>query len=144
MNERSGASVTITHRFQEPAERVFDAWLDPDVTRRWLFVTPSGLIVECRIEARVGGHFTIVDRRDGEDVAHVGEYLEIDRPVRLVFSFSVPKYSSAISRVSIDIAPVAGGCLLTLVNDAVPPEYVDGTRQGWTDLMGRLETVLAG
>jgi uncharacterized protein YndB with AHSA1/START domain len=144
MDEYPGASVTITQRFGEPAERVFDAWLDPGVTRRWLFVTPSGLIVECRIEPRVGGHFTIVDRRDGEDVAHTGEYVEIDRPRRLVFTFAVPKYSSAISRVTIAISPVAGGCLLTLTNDGVPPEFADGARKGWTDLMSRLETVLAG
>jgi uncharacterized protein YndB with AHSA1/START domain len=144
MDERSRASVTITRRFQEPAERIFDAWLDPAVARRWLFATPSGLIVDCRIEPRVGGGFTIVDRRDGEDVAHTGEYLEIDRPSRLVFSFAVPKYSSAISRVGVDIAPVAGGCVLTLTNDGVPAEYADGARQGWTDLMVRLEKTLAG
>ncbi len=144
MDEYPGASVTITRRFNEPAGRVFDAWLDPDVTRRWLFATPTGLIVECRIEPRIGGRFTIVDRRDGEDVVHTGEYLEIDRPRRLVFTFTVPKYSSATSRVSIDISPVAAGCLLTLTNDGVPPEFADGARKGWTDLMVRLETVLAG
>jgi uncharacterized protein YndB with AHSA1/START domain len=144
MAELAGASVTITHRFQTSAERIFDAWLDPGMARGWLFATPSGLIVECRIEPRAGGRFTIVDRRAGEDVAHTGEYLEIDRPSRLVFDFAVRKYSTAISRVSIDIAPVAGGCLLTLTNEGMPPEYVDATRQGWTDLMDRLETVLAG
>lgn len=144
MDEHPENAVTITHRFQEPAERVFDAWLDPDVTGRWLFVTPSGLIVECQIEPRVGGRFTIVDRRDGEDVAHTGEDPEIDRPRRLVFSFAVLKYSSAISRVSVDITPVAGGCSLTLVNEGIPTEYVDGTRKGWTDLMVSLGTVLAG
>ncbi len=144
MDEHPRASVAITRQFHGRPERVFDAWLDPDVTRRWLFATPSGLIVECRIEPRVGGGFTIVDRRDGEDVAHTGEYVEIDRPRRLVFTFAVPKYSSAVSRVSIDISPATGGCLLTLTNDGVPREFADGTRKGWTDLMDRLEKVLAG
>jgi uncharacterized protein YndB with AHSA1/START domain len=144
MDEPSETSVTITRRFNEPAERIFDAWLDPGVAGRWLFATPSGSIVECRIEPRVGGRFTIVDRRGGEDVAHTGEYVELDRPRRLVFGFAVPKYSAAISRVSIDISAVAGGCVLTLSNGGIPPEYVDRTRQGWTDLMGSLEKVLAG
>ncbi len=143
MDEYPGAPVAVTHRFQEPPERVFDAWLDPTVARRWLFATPAGLIVECGIEPRVGGRFTIVDRRDGEDVAHTGEYVEIARPNRLVFTFAVPKYSSAVSRVSVGISPAAGGCLLTLANDGVPPEYVDASRKGWADLMVRLETALA-
>ena len=95
MDEHPRASVAITRQFHGRPERVFDAWLDPDVTRRWLFATPSGLIVECRIEPRVGGGFTIVDWRDGEDVAHTGEYVEIDRPRRLVFTFAVP---SALER----------------------------------------------
>ncbi len=144
MDEQAVVTVTVTHRFPQPAERVFDGWLDDSVTRRWLFATPAGSIVECRLDPRVGGHFRIVDRRDGEDVAHTGEYLELDRPRRLVFSFSVPKYSSAVSRVAIDIAPVAGGCVLTLTNDLVPQEFADGTRKGWGDLLAGLEKTLAG
>jgi uncharacterized protein YndB with AHSA1/START domain len=143
MSANPPTCVEVTHRFSAAADRVFDAWLDPDTARRWLFATPNGLIVECRIEPWVGGRFTIVDRRDGEDVAHVGEYLEIDRPRRLVFSFAVPKYSGETSRVRIDIEKVADGCALRLTNEAVPPEFVDRTREGWGDLLCRLEAVLA-
>lgn len=143
MDAKPRASVEVTHQFPFAADRVFDAWLDPETTRRWLFATPSGTLVECRIEPRVGGRFTIVDRRDGEDVAHLGEYLEIDRPRRLVFSFAVPRFSSAASRVSIDISPVPGGCVLALTNDEVPAEFAEGTRTGWSDLLSRLEVLLA-
>jgi uncharacterized protein YndB with AHSA1/START domain len=142
MNANPAARVEVTHRFPVAADRVFDAWLVPETSRRWLFATPAGAIVECRIDPQVGGRFTIVDRRDGEDVAHVGEYLEIDRPKRLVFSFGVPKYSSACARVSIDISPVPDGCVLALTTDGVPQEYADGTRKGWADLLGGLEAVL--
>ncbi len=108
-----------------------------------LFATPAGAIVECQIEPRAGGRFRIVDRRSGEDVAHTGEYLEIDRPRRLVFSFGVPRYSNVLSHVTIEIAPVAGGCELTLTNAGIPQEYVEPTRQGWTALLAGLEKVLA-
>jgi uncharacterized protein YndB with AHSA1/START domain len=142
MSADHAAVVEVTRRFPLAADRVFDVWLDPDTTRRWLFATPNGLIVECRIEPRVGGRFTIVDRRDGEDVAHVGEYLEIDRPVRLAFSLGVPKYSSATSYVRVDMEKVADGCVLRLTNDAVPPAFADWTREGWGDLLSRLEALL--
>jgi hypothetical protein len=76
--------------------------------------------------------------RNGEDVEHTGEYLEIDRPKRLVFSFAVPKYSSTYTRVAIDIAPAGAGCDLTLVHEGVLPEYQERTQSGWTAILDAL------
>jgi uncharacterized protein YndB with AHSA1/START domain len=134
--------MVITHRFCVPAKRVFDAWIDPAVTSRWLFATPDGQIVRCEIDARPGGVFTITDRRAGEDVAHVGRYGEIDSPRRLVFSFGVPKFSSAMTRVEISIAEAASGCDLTLAHFDVPEEWQKQTEQGWKELLGKLDEML--
>src|SRR6185503_710871 len=100
----------VTHRFGASAERVFDAFLDPAKAGRFMFATPTGQMVRVEIEPRVGGRFTFVDRRDGEDVEHSGEYLEMHRPRRLVFSICVPKYSKNVDRVTIEITPLASGC----------------------------------
>src|SRR4029450_4243428 len=99
MSTESNPSVRIVRRFNYPAERVFDAWLDPALAGKWLFATSSGQMVRAEIDPRVGGRFTFTDRREGEDVEHSGEYLEIDRPSRLVFTFGVPKYSADLDRV---------------------------------------------
>ena len=64
------------------------------------------------------------------DIDHVGEYLEIERPTRLVFTFAVPKYSPESTRVSIDIVPAGTGCKLTLTHEGVLPEWVSRTRGG--------------
>lgn len=140
--------VRVTRRFAASAERVFDAWLDPARVRHWLFTTPGGEIVRAEIDARVGGSFTIVDRRAGdtgvEEVAHVGQYLELDRPRRLVFTFGVPMYSPHLSRVSVDITPLSdgAGCELTLVQADVLPEWASRTQEGWTTLVGQLARAL--
>lgn len=131
-------TVRVSRRFEASAERVFDAWLDPKRAGRWLFATPTGTMVRSEIDARVGGAFCFVDRRDGEDVEHVGKYLEIDRPRRLVFTFAVPKFSSVETRVSIDIVSQGTGCELTLVHEGVLPEYASGTQAGWTGILDRL------
>ncbi len=135
--------VQVKHRFSALPERVFDAWLDPKNAGKWLFATESGRMVRVEIDPRVGGRFVITERRDGEDVEHTGEYLEIDRPRRLVFTFSVPKYSSDVSRVTIVIVPSETGCDLTLTNEDVPADYVSSTEAGWTAIFRALEAALS-
>lgn len=135
-------TVRVTHRFAASAERVFDAWLDPEVAKQFLFSTDSGTKVRTEIDARVGGQFVAVDRRDGEDVLHTGTYLEIDRPHRLKFTFGVPKYSSEFVEVTIDIVRVDNGCELTLQQTGTLPEYEERTIAGWTKMLAGLDRVL--
>ena len=132
----------VSRHFNASAERVFDAWLDPKTAGRWLFATATGQMVRVDIDARVGGRFTIVDRRDGEDVEHCGEYLEIDRPRRLVFTFSVPKYSSEAACVCVEIVARDSGCELTLTHEGLRPEYAARTEAGWNQILERLATDL--
>lgn len=131
-------ALRITRHYDFPAERVFDAWLDPAIARRWLFATPTGEMVRAEIDARVGGTFTFI-RRDGEEVEHVGSYLAIDRPHRLVFTFGVPKYSPDMTTVTIEITPAPkGGCDLVLTHEGVPADWADRTSEGWAMILGNL------
>jgi uncharacterized protein YndB with AHSA1/START domain len=130
-------TIRVTHRFAAKAERVYDAFLDPEKAARFLFATPTGQIVRCDIDARVGGAFSIVDRRNGEDVTHTGTYVELDRPHRIVFTFLVEKYSSESSTVTIDIRPLSRGCELTLTQEipAAFAAFEERTRSGWTAIL---------
>jgi len=136
-------TVRVSRRFEAPAERVFDAWLDRATAGKWLFATPAGEMVAVEIDPRVGGAFTFIDRRDGEDIAHTGHYVELVRPRRLAFDFRVPKFSNEATRISIDIASAAAGCDLSLVHEGVFPEYASRTEQGWKEILDGLERSLA-
>lgn len=74
--------LRMTRRFDAAPERVFDAWLDPQMASKWLFTSPESEKYEAQIDARIGGRYTITDRRGGKEYTGVGEYLEIDRPRR--------------------------------------------------------------
>lgn len=128
-------TVRVSRRFSASAERVFDAWLDPQRMRRWLFVTPTGEMVRAEAEPRVGGRFILTERRDGVDVEHLGEYLEIDRPRRLVFSFAVPEFSAEATRVTVVITPSGGGCELVLTHEGVLTDFEDRTVSAWTGML---------
>jgi uncharacterized protein YndB with AHSA1/START domain len=141
MTAENAGPIVITRRFDFSMERVFDAWLDPSKASKFLFATPTGKMVRVEIDARVGGSF-IITRRDGEDVEHVGTYLEIDRPRRLVFTFGVPKFSAQMTRVSIDVKPLPTGCELTLTHEGVLPEWLESTREGWDKILDGLSAHL--
>ncbi|WP_210278296.1 SRPBCC domain-containing protein [Phyllobacterium myrsinacearum] len=75
----------VSHRFKASAERVFDAWLDPEVAHRWMQQPFPGMgpmdVKRVEIDPRVGGRFTFSDMRDDGEAVHWGCYREIDRPV---------------------------------------------------------------
>jgi uncharacterized protein YndB with AHSA1/START domain len=145
--------VHAAHSYKVPAERVFDAWLTPAQAGRFLFATRTGNVLHCEIDPRVGGGFTVTDRRptaDGDEsffnAQHRGHYIEIERPNRLVFEFSVEPYATTPTRVEIDIRANGTGCELTLTHDLGAGEdayaYADRTRLGWTRMLVQLEKVL--
>lgn len=137
------ADLTVTRTVAASPERAFDAWLDPAVARRFLFATPDGEMIRADIDARVGGKFAFVDRRPGQgDILHEGHYEVIDRPHRLVFTFAVPQYDPAITRVALDFAEAPGGCEITLTHTDVLPEWADQTKQGWGTILEGLGTAL--
>jgi uncharacterized protein YndB with AHSA1/START domain len=132
-------TLQVTRAFAFPPERVFDAWLDPSIASRFLFATPTGEVIRVKLDPRVGGTFNIVRRDNGDEIEHVGEYLVIDRPRRLVFTFAVPRFSTQFTQVAIDIAPTTGGCTLTLTHTGVLPEWAERTQQGWGMILGTLD-----
>jgi uncharacterized protein YndB with AHSA1/START domain len=130
--------LIIKRAFNVPAELVFDAWLDPDAAGRWLFATPDGKMHSVKIDPQVGGEFEIIEKRGDELTRHIGTYLEIERPRRLVFTFAVPQYSAEFTKVTIDIMPLDSGCELTLTHEGVLPEWRENTADGWTMILDGL------
>jgi uncharacterized protein YndB with AHSA1/START domain len=139
MTSDAASVVRVTKRLTASPERVFDAWLDPRTAGQFLFATPTGKMILVEIDARVGGRFTVVEHRPAGDAEHFGEYLEIDRPRRLAFSFWVETEDPKPTIVMIDITPAGGGCDLALAHEGVLPDYAERTAQGWTMILDGLE-----
>jgi len=135
-------TVKVSRRYAFPPERVFDAWLDPALAGRFLFATPEGQMLKVEIDARVGGRFLIVERRGERDDAHEGQYLEIDRPRRLVFTFGDDIAFDATT-VTVEISPTQDGCELVLTHIGVGPEWEADTKAGWTGILEGLAASLA-
>lgn len=150
----SNIVVRVSHRYTAPADRVFDAWITPSQASRFLFATRTGNIMRCEMEPVAGGHFYVTDRRpqaDGDesvmDAEHRGEYIEVDRPRRLVFDFLVPPYTEAPTRVTLEfVALSAQSCEIMLAHELGEGDQVRSyerqTRDGWTRMLAALEREL--
>jgi uncharacterized protein YndB with AHSA1/START domain len=137
------ASVRVSRELSAAPARAFDAWLDPEEARSFLFVGRTGDAAVTDIDAWPGGGFTIVSHRDGEDIEYSGEYLEIDRPHRLVFSLFVDRYAQWDDRVIVEIAPVGEQSLLVLTHELSLANPADRARvRGeWATVLDRLEAL---
>ena len=135
-------TLRLVRRFDAAPQRLFDAWTDPQLAAGWLFTTPASEAHRCVLDLRVGGRWEIVDRRDGTDYRAIGEYLEIDPPRRLVFTFGMPQFSDGFTQVTVEIAPDGTGSQMTLTQSPLPPEAVAALEQGWREMFDQMAGVL--
>lgn len=143
MRTRLPAFVEAGRRFSVGAEQVFDAWLDAARVPTWLFPDPSEEVVRADIDARECGAFTFVVRRGGRENEYRGEYVEIDRPHLLVFTWSTAA-DSGQDRVIVEIVADDDGCDLTLTH-VLRPESAGSaaaTEAAWSGKLDTLATTL--
>lgn len=131
--------------FATGCERVFDAWLDPAMIKRW-FGPGLGPVTIAEVQARVGGRFAIVQRRNGEEIAHGGSYEELARPHRLAFTWEVPPGSKDRSRVLVATTPEGDGCRCDVAHqmDAQWREFVPRGEQAWAKMLAAMSEALGG
>jgi uncharacterized protein YndB with AHSA1/START domain len=143
MTQINVVRARVTRRFDASAEDVFDAWLDPDLAREW-FAPDLGEMTRVEIDARVGGTFWLVQRREAGEAQHTGECLEIDRPRRLVFTWRTPPLTAA-SRVIIEIQPSGDGCELTLTHEMDPEweSFIDRAEGAWGKMADAIARLLS-
>ncbi len=146
--------VRVTRRYNVAADRVFDAWLTPSQAGRFLFATRTGNVLYCEINPIVGGHFLVTDRRpnaDAEesfyDAEHRGTYVEVERPHRLAFDFSIDPLGQHTTRVILDFVTMGVSITeLVLTHDLgwgqEAQANAERARQGWTKMLDQLDKVL--
>jgi len=133
-------SVTVQREIAAPVEDLFDAWLDAQSLGSWL--KPGG-IRETRAETdpRVGGEFRIVMVDDDSSMLHTGTYREIDRPRRLVFTWSSPATRFRDSIVTVTFQPLSSSSTVVEIHQVGLPdeEARVGHHAGWSDALRELD-----
>lgn len=138
--------VGVSRHFNVSPERLFDAWLDPEMIGKWMFgpALREEEVLRIVADARVGGSFSFLVRRQGQEIDHVGKYREIDRPRRLVFTWGIAGDSQDESLVVVEIVPQGAGAELTLTHEMEPKwaDYASRTEAAWAKMLDALDAAL--
>lgn len=133
-------TLTVRREIAAPAEVLFDAWLDADSLGTWL--KPDG-IRETRAETdpREGGEFRIVMVQDEAELLHSGIYREIDRPRRLVFTWSSHATKFRDSLVTVTFEPSSEGSTVVEIHQVgLPDEESRASHDaGWSGCLRGLD-----
>lgn len=143
--EAGGSGPTVRIRRELPATpgEVFAAWTDVESLKKWLCPGDTR-VTAAELDLRVGGRFRIVMSDEGGDYENVGEYLEIERPRRLVFNWRSPGTENRETRVTVTLRPSAGGTELTLVHERLPnQDSATRHQKGWSSIAEKLEAALS-
>jgi uncharacterized protein YndB with AHSA1/START domain len=138
-------TLRMERTFDAPAQRVFDAWTSPEVLRRWWHAEHDWETTLAEVDLRVGGAVRIVMRDPGKDAEYGGggQYLEIDPPRRLVFTWY---WDGNATRqvIEVDFEEADGVTTVRFTHrDLWDEEAVRDHEDGWSNCFDNLDRVFA-
>lgn len=144
-------SYVIERQYQAPPGRVFAAFADPAIKRRW-FIHEAQAVGEYEVDFRVGGREVSRFLASGPgfgpaEIRNDTFYLDIVPDRRIVFAYSMANegvpFSASLATVT--LTEVDGSTKMTYTEQAVFFEGGDGAamrKDGWTVLFERLAETL--
>ncbi len=149
----AGYEVTLTRTFNAPAALVFDCFIDPGHLARWWGPLGCNNVIQ-KLEPRPGGQIALRMAGPGFDHVMGGEFIEIDRPRRLVFltkAFEAPDGGwGIVNRNTLTFVERDGATTLTLhtLVETAAGEVVlgalSGMKTGWGQSLERLGDLVGG
>jgi len=143
--ENEALSLKIVRKFNVTPEVVFDVFTKPEMMRIWWTETTT-----FDIDLKVGGRWTIM-RPAGEAIyIALGEYLEIEKPNKLVYSYAMPQFSPNTDTILIDIVAEDEGSIMTFQQvgkdidselKELPKGEKSGSEIGWNQAFDMMERV---
>lgn len=133
------SAATCEVRIDAKPETVFEFFVDPEKQTLWM-----GRLAE--LDPRPGGRYRV--DINGRDVAR-GEYLELDPPRRVAFTWGWESEGTAVppgsSTVEVTLTPEGNGTRVRLVHRDLPTDESRAHhRDGWEHYLERLVTAARG
>ncbi len=136
-------TVNVSKVITAPITKVFDAWLDPAILANFMLPMPGMDSPSVENDPREGGAFTIVMQVGDEKIPHTGNYIEINRPNKLVFTWASPA-SVDDSTVTLNFTELNDGKTNVELTHV---KFIDEKRRsnhegGWSNILSELSNVV--
>ena len=139
--------LRLSRRFNAPRERVFEAWTNEDVLKKWWAAQPSWDTPVAEVDATPGGSYRLAmrDPDSGETHTLVGEYREVNPPERLVYTWTWESNVDAMSGsentlVEVDFREDGDATEVVVTHSAfATPELREMHAHGWNGCLDNLE-----
>ena len=152
MNDQNAReSILIERIFQAPIDRVYAAWTNAQMLAQWF--GPEGfVVVDVEADCQVGGEYRItIQSPDGQVIQHFGQYVEVNRPNSLAFTWILDNQEcrgsadqQCTTLVTIQLAAIGTATRVSLKHEKLPDQIaLDGHHYGWTSSLLALEAFLA-
>lgn len=132
-------TVTVEREFAAPIDEVFAAWTTPALMARWL--SPTGR-AEVDADIRVGGRFRVVMLDADSRLEHTGEYLRVEPPSLLAFTWVSAYTGAEPSIVTVTLQQRDAATLVTLNHERLPASTAEPHANGWTTILERFADVV--
>jgi uncharacterized protein YndB with AHSA1/START domain len=140
-------TLRIERLIDAPPEAVFRAWTTREAMEQWYCDGDDFVARVTELDVRLGGRYRVEFGPAGQDpYVEIGEYLEIDRPHRLVISETLEGVDSpwTDTRVTVQLVDDDGKTRFTLTHEGFPsPGHRDAAAGGWPGFLDRLESLLS-
>lgn len=143
-------SLVLKRVFNAPVQTIFEAWTSTEALAQWF--GPEGFrVLNVQCDLSVGGQYDItIQAPDNRAIRHFGEYIAIDAPHSLVFTWVLDDQAcrgsedqQATTLVTLLFKEVPTGTLLTLTHEKLPNQAAcDGHAFGWQGSFDSLATYL--
>ena len=143
VDQRAGIAILLRRRFVAPREKVFRAWTDAEVLKRWW--CPQGWApAEIAIDVRDGGAYRIGMRRPelGPAIYVHGHFLEVRPPERLVYTWEWENAFEQMPQTRVTVQFIESGATteIVLMHENLPEIPVClQHRAGWIAAWERIE-----
>jgi uncharacterized protein YndB with AHSA1/START domain/DNA-binding transcriptional ArsR family regulator len=142
MVEEKDTIVVVRKVFEANRDRLFRAFGDPEIMRRWFYPGEEGWSADVTNEFKVGAQYRIVMHDpDGNTWSHWGEYREIDPPSKIVFTWNSDSVEG--TEVTVEFREMSKGTEVILTHKFLPDEEQrENHRGGWNRCLRNLEKAL--
>jgi uncharacterized protein YndB with AHSA1/START domain len=141
---REESVVRVQRVLPATPEEVFDEWLDPEALKEWMCPRPSRCVAVA-VEPRVGGRVRLDVDTLGSLVLITGQFLDVDRPNLLRFTWSHSGWADPTITSIVNVAFEAVGddeTLMSIEHSLLPVEALEDHHHGWTVTVDQLEALL--